>query len=104
MTAALKSGTPRGALGNFLVLGGTMTWQLALVVLIPLVAGAELDKKFKTSPVLTLVGLALALAGTALVLKHIVSLAGKLPVPKLTPAEKARLQKLNEQEDKENDE
>lgn len=37
-----------------------MSWQLALTVVIPVVAGVKLDEKFDTSPSLTLAGFFLA--------------------------------------------
>jgi F0F1-type ATP synthase assembly protein I len=38
----------------------SMSWQLALTVVIPVVAGVKLDQKFDTSPSLTLTGFFLA--------------------------------------------
>lgn len=37
-----------------------MSWQLALMVVIPVVAGVKLDQKFDTTPSLTLAGFFLA--------------------------------------------
>ncbi|MDL2362810.1 MAG: hypothetical protein QFB86_00315 [Patescibacteria group bacterium] len=47
-----------------------MSWRLAIVVVLPVVAGFKLDSHFDTSPFLSLLGLALALAGTVIVLKQ----------------------------------
>lgn len=47
-----------------------MTWQLALVVLIPIVGGYELDKHFKLTPTLTIIGFVLAMIGTFAVIKR----------------------------------
>jgi F0F1-type ATP synthase assembly protein I len=44
-----------------------MSWQLAIVVLVPIIAGYELDKKLGTVPSLTVLGFLLAMAGMALV-------------------------------------
>lgn len=44
-----------------------MSWQLALVVLVPLLGGFALDNKFNTTPILTIVGFVLAMAGMAMV-------------------------------------
>lgn len=44
-----------------------MGWRLALTVLIPLVAGIQLDKRFSSSPSYTLAGFMLAVAGGAVV-------------------------------------
>ena len=37
-----------------------LSWKLAFTVLIPLIGGIQLDKKFNTEPLLTLSGLTLA--------------------------------------------
>jgi F0F1-type ATP synthase assembly protein I len=47
-----------------------MTWQMAVVVLVPILGGFELDKVFHTSPVLIIVGFILAMVGTYMVIKH----------------------------------
>lgn len=44
-----------------------MSWQLAIVVLVPLIGGFELDKKLNTLPVLTIVGFFIAMCGMAMV-------------------------------------
>ena len=41
---------------DFFVAVLNMSWQLALVVLVPIVGGYQLDKTLGTSPLLTLVG------------------------------------------------
>lgn len=53
--------------GEFLIAATNMSWQLALVVLVPLIIGSTADKHFHSSPLWTLVGLALAIAGMCLV-------------------------------------
>lgn len=45
----------------------TMSWQLAIVVLVPLFIGNKLDTHFNTAPLWTLVGLVLALICVALI-------------------------------------
>jgi hypothetical protein len=62
------------------LLGATlsMSWQLALVVLIPIVGGFELDKKLHTLPILTIVGFVLAMAGMSLVVWHQLQLLAPL--------------------------
>ena len=52
---------------EFLVAATNMSWQLAIVVLVPIIGGFELDKKLDTLPALTVVGFFLAMAGMALV-------------------------------------
>jgi F0F1-type ATP synthase assembly protein I len=52
---------------EFIVAALNMSWQLAIVVLVPIIAGYELDKKLGTVPSLTVLGFLLAMAGMALV-------------------------------------
>jgi F0F1-type ATP synthase assembly protein I len=47
-----------------------MSWQLAIIVLVPIVGGYKLDTVFKTSPLLTLIGLALAMLGMVLIVRR----------------------------------
>ena len=52
---------------------GTMlsvSWQMALAVLVPTVAGYQLDNHFNTAPMMTLIGLTLAVAGSILVIRR----------------------------------
>ena len=46
----------------------SMSWQLALAVIVPIVGGYTLDQHFASSPLLTLLGLVLAAAATVAVL------------------------------------
>ncbi len=82
-----------------LVAAATMSWQLALVVLIPVISGAMLDKKLGTAPAGTLVGLAVALVGSVVVIRQAVQAANRIPVPKLTAAQKRAIQKSYEEDD-----
>lgn len=47
-----------------------MSWQLAVVVLVPIVGGFELDKAFATSPLLVIVGFIVAMAGFTLIVRR----------------------------------
>lgn len=47
-----------------------MGWQLAVAVLVPVVGGYELDKALKTSPLLTILGLIIAMVSTAIVVSR----------------------------------
>ena len=47
-----------------------MSWQLAIVVLVPLIGGAQLDNALGTSPIFTITGFIIALAGMAFVVKR----------------------------------
>jgi F0F1-type ATP synthase assembly protein I len=47
-----------------------MSWRLAIVVLVPIIGGFELDQRLKTTPLLTIVGFLLAMAGMTVVLRQ----------------------------------
>ncbi len=47
-----------------------MSWQLAIVVLVPIIGGFELDKALGILPVLTVTGFVIAMTGMALVVWH----------------------------------
>ena len=51
----------------------SMSWQMALAVLIPVVGGYYLDQYFKTSPWITLGGVLLALALVVLIVRKTIS-------------------------------
>jgi hypothetical protein len=88
--------------GNqFFVMALNMSWQLAIVMLIPIIAGAQLDKHFDTSYLYTFVGLAFASAGAGVVMWRTLRVANDLPVAKLTAAQKQKIQKQYEEEDAE---
>ncbi len=57
-----------GAGQAFFVAAANMSWQLAIVVLVPIVGGFELDKALGSLPALTILGFILAMAGLALVI------------------------------------
>jgi len=52
---------------DFLLAATNMSWQLAVVVLVPIIGGFELDKKLDTVPAFTIAGFFVAMAGMALV-------------------------------------
>jgi F0F1-type ATP synthase assembly protein I len=85
---------------QFLVAALSMSWQLAVVVLVPILAGVKLDKVFGTGSVCTFVGLGLALIGSIAVMWRAMQAANRLPVPKLTAAQKRAIKKVYEEEDK----
>ena len=63
-----KQGTDaRGPGATFVSLALNMSWQLAIVVLVPVIGGFELDKKLDILPALTIVGFIVAMAGMAAV-------------------------------------
>lgn len=70
-----------------------MSWRLAVVVLVPIIGGFELDSQFDTSPLLTIIGFVLAMAGMGLVMKQTVKEANELPVPTVVKPTKAKKEK-----------
>ena len=57
-----------------------MSWQLALTVLIPIIGGYELDRRWRTTPWLTLLGFVLASVGSYLVMKRMLKQYGNKTV------------------------
>lgn len=57
-----------------------MGWQLAIVVLLPIVGGYKLDQKLGLTPWLTLLGLVLALVGSILVIRRALELMNNFDV------------------------
>lgn len=89
----------RGQRGAFVLMTITMSWQLAIAVIVPIIVGVQLDKMFKHSSVFTLVGLAFAFVGSAVVMWRTMKVANRLPVPKLSAAEKRAIKKQYEEDD-----
>ncbi len=75
-TSETDNRSPRA---EFLVAALNMTWQLAIVVLVPIVGGYKLDQRFNSTPLLTIVGLVVAMFGTAIVLWRQLQLFGPPP-------------------------
>jgi hypothetical protein len=86
---------------QFVVFALNMSWQLALVVLVPIIGGVELDKALGKTEAFVFIGLAVALVGSGVVLWRTMQAANRLPVPKLTEAQKKAIQKSYEEEDEE---
>lgn len=86
---------------QFLAMLLNMSWQLAVVVLVPVIGGVFIDKAMSSSPVFLVVGLILALGGTVLVLWRTMRTASQLPVPKLSDAERRAIAKSYEEDDSE---
>lgn len=102
MKPGLDTGLEKDAAGarqNFVSAVTTMMWLLAVVVLVPVIGGVELGKAFGHAPVFTLIGLAVALVGSGLVMWRAMQAANKLPVPKLTAAQKKAVKKSYEEDD-----
>lgn len=95
------SNTPKNseARQQFLIAALNMSWQLAVVVLVPVIAAVEIGKKVGSPTAWVLVGLAVAFIGSGLVMWRAMQAANRLPVPKLTDAERRAVQKSYEEED-----
>lgn len=78
----------------FLSAATNMSWQLAIVVLVPILGGVKLDDVLGWTPVLTIAGFVLALVGMALVVRRQLQLYS----PKITAADIARAKKIRDQE------
>ncbi len=84
---------------QFVQMALNMGWQLAVVVLVPVIGGVYLDRALDTAHVFTFVGLALALVGTVIVMWRAMQAANSLPVPKLTDEQKRDIKKAYEEDD-----
>lgn len=84
----------------FVTMALTMTWQLAIAVLVPIFAGSQLDSYLGTGSTYTFIGLGVALIGSIAVMWRAMQAANKIPVPKLTEAQKRAIKKSYEEEDK----
>jgi F0F1-type ATP synthase assembly protein I len=84
---------------QFLMMALTMSWQLAVAVLVPVLVGVWLDNIAGTSPLYVIAGLLIAFVLAALVMWRTLRLANGLPVPKLTDAQKKAIQKQYEEDD-----
>ncbi len=97
--AKAKVGTDRSPSAVFVSMALDMSWRLALVVLVPIVGGFELDKHFKTTPSLTIIGFVVAMAGMGFVLWQALQTANHIPVPKLSAAQKRAIKKQYQEDD-----
>jgi hypothetical protein len=65
---------------EFFMAALNMSWQLAIVVLVPIIGGFELDQKLNSLPALTVVGFVIAMAGMgAVVWRQLQRYAPTLP-------------------------
>ena len=69
MTTA-EVGNLSNSLVDFFSATFAMSWQMAIVVLVPILAGFELDQKIHAQPVFTILGFLLAIAGMVVVVRH----------------------------------
>ena len=66
----------------FISMALSMTWRLAIVVLVPIVGGFQLDQWLNTTPVLTITGFFVAMVGIGLVFWQIMQTANQIQAPK----------------------
>ncbi|HMH31253.1 MAG TPA: hypothetical protein VK534_02135 [Methylomirabilota bacterium] len=59
-----------------------MSWRLAIVVLVPIIGGFELDKALDMSPLLTIVGFLIAMTGFGLILWQMMQEVSHIPITK----------------------
>ncbi len=57
-----------------------MSWRLAIVVLVPVIGGFALDRHFDTSPLWSLAGCGLAVAGVIGVIRQMLREVSQMPV------------------------
>lgn len=85
---------------QFVQMALNMGWQLAVVVLVPVIVGVQIDNALDlTSHAFTFVGLGLALVGSVIVMWRAMQKANSIPVPKLTDEQKRAIKKSYEEED-----
>jgi len=78
-----------------------MSWQLALVVLVPIILGVKLGKVAGADTAGTFIGLGIAVIGSIAVMWRTLQTANSLPVPKLTATQRRAIRKQYEEEDNE---
>jgi len=84
---------------QFVVMALNMGWQLAVVILVPMGLGVLAGNAWGAKTAWFVAGFVVAMALSAAVVWRFYTLASKVPVPPLTAAQKARLKKLNEEDD-----
>jgi F0F1-type ATP synthase assembly protein I len=95
-SATAQSGqSPRN---DFMVAVLGMSWQLAVVVLVPIVGGFELDKAFATSPLLVIFGFIVALTGFMLIVKRQMQIFTPLENQTVHPEKPAKTEKPQKKE------
>lgn len=94
-----SSNSAKGSVSTFIFMALNMSWQLAIVFLVPVIGGVKLDKHFGTSYLFTFIGLAVATVGSGVIMWLTLKRANNMPVPKLTAAQKRKIQKQYEEED-----
>lgn len=70
-----KSGSDRTSGATFMMAALDMSWRLAIVVLVPIIGGYEIDRHAGTAPALTIIGFLVAMAGLAAVMRWTIKTA-----------------------------
>ncbi len=65
-----------------------MGWQLAVIVLVPIITGYLLDQRFGSTPLWTLIGVVLAMGGSLVVIRRSLTLFGNFNPPASSAAQK----------------
>jgi drug/metabolite transporter (DMT)-like permease len=78
-----------------------MFWQLAVAVLLPLIAAVQIGKHAHAETAGVIIGLLLAIVASTAVMWRTMRIAANLPVPKLTDAQKRAIKKQYDEEDEE---
>jgi F0F1-type ATP synthase assembly protein I len=73
----ISTSKPKGNGTLFVIAAMDMSWRLAIAVLVPIIGGFELDKHLGSTPVLTIIGFIIAMAGLFMVLKRTTMLANE---------------------------
>jgi hypothetical protein len=81
-TGSTKAGKSTSHSSVFITMVLDMSWRLAIVVLVPIIGGFKLDEVFKLSPLLTITGFILAMAGMGLVMWSTLQKANQITIPK----------------------
>lgn len=71
---------------SFMSVAFGMSWQLAVIVLLPIIGGYKVDAAAHSTPLWTLIGLALALGGSIYVVKRSLAAFGNFTVVDAHPA------------------
>jgi len=94
-----KGNQPAQSRTAFFALVFEMSWQLAVVILGPILLGVWLDSVFNTISVFLVIGLLVAVVGSIVVMWGIVKKANRVPVPKLTAAQRRQIQEEYKKDD-----
>lgn len=100
-TAKNQEAAANGPRQQFLMAALNMSWQLAIVVLVPIIGGVELGRALKHSTAFTIGGLVVAFFGSGVVMWRAMQAANRLPVPKLTAEQRRDIKRQYEEEDNE---